>query len=140
MDIDDESRINFITKTANISSYRSNRYSIFTMIGNLLKNKFLIISGERKFIKINDLKKSQLSKNGDNLHSYLLWLKNSDKTVDNEIYKKIQNKFEEIMNNDNLSFDVSFDSTTNKKICVKKFLKFYQLLLAHDRIYYHESS
>ena len=116
LDIDDESRINFITKTANISSDRSSRYSIFTMVGNLLKNKFLIISGERKFIKINDLKKSHLSKNGDNLHSYLLWLKNSDKTTDNEIYEKIRNKFEEIMNNDNLSFDVSFDSTINKKI------------------------
>ena len=50
------------------------------------------------------------------MHSYLLWLKNSDKTTDNEIYEKIQNKFEEIMNNDNLSFNVSFDSTINKKI------------------------
>ena len=114
LDIDDENRINFITKTANISSSRSNRYSIFSMIGNLLKNKFSIISGERKFMKINDLEKSQLSNNGDNLHSYLLWLKNSDKPLDHEIYKKIQNKFEEIMNNENLSFNVSFDSTIKK--------------------------
>ena len=93
LDIDDENRINFIIDTANISSHRSNSYSIFSMIGNLLENKFSIISGEREFMEINDLKKSQLNNNGNNLHSYLLWLKNSDKTTDNEIYEKIQNKF-----------------------------------------------
>ena len=114
LDIDDENRINFIIDTANISLHRSDNYSIFGMMGNLLKNKFSIISGEREFIKINDLKKSQLNNNGNNLHSYLLWLKNSDKTTDNEIYKKIQNKFKEIMNNENLSFNVSFDSTVKQ--------------------------
>ena len=108
LDIDDENRINFIIDTANISSHRSNNYSIFSMMGNLLKNKFSIISGEREFIEINDLKKLQLSNNGNNLHSYLLWLKNSDKTTDNEIYEKIQNEFKAIMNNENLSFNVSF--------------------------------
>ena len=114
LDIDDENRINFIIDTANISSHRSNSYSIFSMIGNLLENKFSIISGEREFMEINDLKKSQLSNNGNNLHSYLLWLKNSDKTTDNEIYEKIQNKFKEIMNNENLSFNVSFNDRTKK--------------------------
>ena len=57
LDIDDENRINFITDTANISSHRSNNYSIFSMMGNLLKNKFSIISGEREFIEINGFKK-----------------------------------------------------------------------------------
>ena len=114
LDIDDENRINFIIDTANISSHRSNSYSIFSMIGNLLENKFSIISGEREFMEINDLKKSQLNNNGNNLHSYLLWLKNSDKTTDNEIYEKIQNKFKEIMNNENLSFNVSFNDRTKK--------------------------
>ena len=114
LDIDDENRINFITDTANISSHRSNNYSIFSMMGNLLKNKFSIISGEREFIEINDLKKLQLSNNGNNLHSYLLWLKNSDKTTDNEIYEKIQNEFKAIMNNENLSFNVSFNDRAKK--------------------------
>ena len=114
LDIDDENRINFIMYTANISSHRSSSYSIFNMIGNLLRNKFSIISGERKFKKTNNLEKSQLSNDGNNLHSYLLWLKNSDKTTDHEIYEKIQYKFKEIMNNENLSFNISFDSTAEK--------------------------
>ena len=114
LDIDDESRINFIMYMANISSYRSSSYSIFNMIGNLLRNKFSIISGERKFKKINNLEKSQLSNDGNNLHSYLLWLKNSDKTIDHEIYEKIQCKFKEIMNNENLSFNISFGNTVKK--------------------------
>ena len=114
LDIDDENRINFIMYTANISSHRSSSYSIFNMIGNLLRNRFSIISGERKFKKTNNLEKSQLSNNGNNLHGYLLWLKNSDKTTDHEIYEKIQCEFKEIMNNENLSFNISFDSTTEK--------------------------
>ena len=114
LDIDDENRINFIMDTANISSHRSSSYSIFNMIGNLLRNKFVIISGERKFKKTNNLEKSQLSNDGSNLHSYLLWLKNSDKTTDHEIYEKIQCEFKEIMNNENLSFNISFGSTTKK--------------------------
>ena len=123
LDVDDENRINFITHTANISLYSNNRYSIFSMIGNLLKNKFSIISGERKFKKINDLEKSQLNDNGDNLHSHLLWLKNSDKTIDHKIYEKIQSEFKEIMNNENLLFNVSFDSTTEKDVRMNNIVK-----------------
>ena len=77
------------------------------MLGHLFKQKISFISEKRQFKMENNTKKLPLSDNGENLQSYLYWLQNSQDLHKRDLYRKIQNKFSKIMDDENMLFDVS---------------------------------
>ena len=100
-------RIRFILNLSNLNMNTNMELSFLHMLGHLFKQKISFISEKRQFKIDNDPKKLPLSDDSENLQSYLYWLKNSQDLRKRNLYRKIQDKFSKIMDDENMSFDAS---------------------------------
>ena len=105
-------------------------YPFFAMLGRMLERRFTFVSEQRKFQESNGMERPSvrsshdiistlgrrwepngmerlsLSNDGSNLQSYLFWLQNGDKD-EQDACSTIRKTFEEVMEQQNLSFVVS---------------------------------
>ena len=103
----EKSRIQFLMDMSghNIPDYNDNR-PFFVAFGYMLRPKFVFISEQRRFSDSNDLEKTPLKEDGSNIHSFLFWLKNSDRP-EQEAYAAIQDKFKKIHSQNDVPFLIS---------------------------------
>ncbi len=106
-------RIKFILSLSNQSISPGRELSFLHMLGYLFGQKMSFMSEERHFVPENIPNTSPLLNNGDNLHSYLYRLQNSQDLYNRELFKKIQCTFSKIMKSENMSFDVSMQNPSN---------------------------
>ena len=113
-------RIKFILNLSHLDINTSTQLTFLHMLGHLFKQKISFISEKRQFMMENDPRKLPLSDDGENLQSYLYWLQNSQDQQKRNLYRKIQDKFSKIMDDEGMLFDASlaekYDNTTGKKI------------------------
>ena len=100
-------RINAIMELSGNRPQLSQQCSFFIMFGYLLESRFSFIAERRNFLESNDLERSSLKDDGSNLQSYLFWLQNSNMADERKKYSAIQKSFEDMMESQNLSFDLS---------------------------------
>ena len=113
-------RIKFILNLSHLDINTNIQLTFLHMLGHLFKQKISFISEKRQFMMENDPRKLPLSDDGENLQSYLYWLQNSQDLQKRNLYRKIQDKFSKIMDDENMLFDVSLaekhNNTIGKKI------------------------
>ena len=113
-------RIKFILNLSHLDINPNMELTFLHMLGHLFKQKISFISEKRRFMMENDPRKLPLSDDGENLQSYLYWLQNSQDLHKRNLYRKIQDKFSKIMDDENMLFDVSlaekYNNTIGKKI------------------------
>ena len=113
-------RIRFILNLSNLNMNTNMELSFLHMLGHLFKQKISFISEKRQFKIDNDPKKLPLSDDSENLQSYLYWLKNSQDLRKRNLYRKIQDKFSKIMDDENMSFDASVSEKYENPIIGEK--------------------
>ena len=83
---DEKNRIQFIIDMSgnNVPAHEEHR-PFFVAFGHMLRPKFVFISEQRRFPDFNDLEKMPLREDGSNIHSFLFWLKNGDRSKQGSI-------------------------------------------------------
>ena len=115
-------RIKFMLNLSNLDITTNMELTFLHMLGHLFKQKISFISEKRQFMMENDPKKLPLSDDGENLQSYLYWLQNSQDLHKRNLYRKIQDKFSKIMDDENMLFDVSLAEKHNNTAFGKKII------------------
>ena len=103
---ENEERINFVTRLSMNRPPEEGADSFFIMLGHMLEQRISFIAEQRNFLESNDMEKLPLKDDGSNLQSFLFWLQNGDKG-DQTTYSTIQERFKEMMGQQNLSFGLS---------------------------------
>ena len=118
---DEKSRIQSLIDMSghNIPDYNDSR-PFFVVLGHMLRPKFVFVSEQRRFSDSNDLEKTPLKEDGSNIHSFLFWLKNGDRS-EQEAYVAIQDKFKNVHGGNDVPFSIS--ATENKTPTAQKNLE-----------------